>query len=133
MTDLRTDVTTPVKEEDEKTLRRRMDAMWWGGTLIWIGLALGLEWADVLPGIGDDRAFWPWIFIGIGPWSLALNAYFANSRLWPNPSTADWVWTTIFMLVALGTLINIGGEIFGAIALLTIGVIILSRAIMHRD
>lgn len=134
MTDLKTEVRAPdTTEAIDKAEYKRMDAIWWGGVLIWIGLTLGLEWLDALPGIGGNEAFWPWIFLGIGPWSLALNAYFASSPSWPNPKTSDWVWTTIFMLVALGTLIDVGGEVFGAIALIAIGVIVLWRALTRRD
>jgi len=112
--------------------RKRMDAIWWAGVLIWIGLALGAEYLDILPRIGDSNEWWPWIFIGVGPWSLALNTYRATSS-WPSPSTWDWIWTAIFVLVALGTLVDIGGEIVGAVVLVVIGVIFMTRALSRSE
>ena len=116
----------------EAAERKRMDAIWWAGVLIWIGLALGAEYADILPTIGDSGEWWPWIFIGVGPWSLALNTYRTTSS-WPNPSTWDWIWTAIFLLVGLGTVVDIGGEIVGAVVLVVIGVIFMVRALSRSE
>jgi hypothetical protein len=124
-----TDGETTTQEAAE---RKRMDAIWWAGVLIWIGLALGAEYLDILPEIGDQGEWWPWIFIGVGPWSLGLNLYRQTSS-WPNPSTWDWVWTAIFLLVALGTVVDIGGEIVGAVVLIAIGVIFMVRALSRNE
>jgi hypothetical protein len=112
--------------------RKRMETIWWAGVLIWIGLALFGESLEILPEIGDDGEWWPWIFIGVGPWSLALNMYRAFTH-WPAPSTWDWIWTAIFLLVALGTFVDIGGEIVGAVALVSIGIVLLVRALRHHE
>jgi hypothetical protein len=82
--------------------------------------------------IGDRSEFWPWIFIGVGPWSLALNLYRTASG-WPTPSTWDWIWTAIFLLVALGTVGDIGGEMVGAVVLVVIGVVFLVRALARTE
>ncbi len=116
----------------EAAERKRMDAIWWAGVLIWIGLALGAEYLDILPRIGDSNEWWPWIFIGVGPWSLGLNLYRTTSS-WPNPSTWDWVWTAIFILVALGTVVDLGGEIVGAVVLVVVGIIFMVRALSGRE
>jgi hypothetical protein len=120
-------------ERREREERKRFDAIWWAGVLIWIGLALGAEYLDILPDIGDTSEWWPWIFVGVGPWSLALNLYRMGSTTAPNPSTSDWTWTVIFMAVAIGTLADIGGEIVGAAALVAIGLMVLIRAVSSRD
>lgn len=121
---------TDVKERTtEETERKRMETLWWAGVLIWIGLALGAQFLDILPDLGNRDGFWPWIFIGVGPWSLALNTYQRTSPTLPNPSTWDWIWTVIFMLLGVGAVVDIGGEIFGAVALVTIGVVILVRTL----
>jgi len=116
----------------EAAERKRMEAIWWAGVLIWIGLALGAEYLEILPRIGDSGEWWPWIFIGVGPWSLGLNVYRQISS-WPNPRTSDWVWTAIFLLVALGTMVDIGGEIVGAVVLVVVGVIFLVRALARSE
>jgi hypothetical protein len=112
----------------EAAERRRMDAIWWAGVLIWIGLALGAEALDILPQIGDSNEWWPWIFVGVGPWSLALNVY-RQASSWPDPTTWDWMWTAIFLLVAVGAVADIGGEVVGAVVLVVVGVILLARAL----
>lgn len=124
---------TELKDAATETAeRKRMDAIWWAGVLIWIGLALGAEYADILPAVGDWGEWWPWIFIGVGPWSLALNVY-RQASSWPNPRTWDWIWTAVFLLVAVGTFVDIGGELVGAIVLVMVGVVLLVRALPHSD
>lgn len=120
-----TDVKETTKHDSE---RKRMDAIWWGGVLIWIGLALGAEYLEILPAVGDTGEWWPWIFIGVGPWSLGLNIYRSTSS-WPDPSTWDWIWTVVFLAVGLSAVVDFGGEIIGAIALIVIGGVFLIRAL----
>lgn len=117
----------------QKAERKRMESIWWAVVLIWIGLVLGAEFLDILPEIGDSGEWWPWIFIGIGPWTLGLNLYQQTSVSLPNPSTWDWIWTAIFMLVALGTVVDIGGEIVGPVVLVVVGVIFLFRALQRSE
>jgi len=120
-----TDVKETTKHDSE---RKRMDAIWWGGVLIWIGLALGAEYLEILPAVGDTGEWWPWIFIGVGPWSLGLNIYRSTSS-WPDPSTWDWIWTVVFLAVGFSAVFDFGGEIIGAIALIVIGGVFLIRAL----
>jgi hypothetical protein len=112
--------------------RKRMDALWWAIALIWIGLVLGAQYLDQLPEIGKEGEWWLWIFVGLGPWSLALNGYRSISSL-PNPSTWDWIWTAIFVIVGLTGFVTIAGEIIGAGALVVIGIIILARSLTRRE
>lgn len=124
---------TDVQERPTETVeRKRMETLWWAGVLIWIGLALGAESLDLLPGIGEAEEWWPWIFLGVGPWSLAFNTYLLASTR-PNPTTWDWIWTAVFMAVAIGSLVEFEGEIVGAIALVVIGVIVMYRGVTNRD
>lgn len=120
-------------EERERVERKRFESIWWAGVAIWIGLALGAEYFDILPEIGNTTEWWPWIFVGVGPWSLALNLYQAASTTAPNPSTSDWVWTVAFMAAAIGALADLGGEIVGAAALITIGLVVLVRSVASRE
>jgi hypothetical protein len=124
-------MTEEVETRGHNAERKRMDTIWWAGALIWIGLILGAQNFDFLPQIGRGNEWWLWIFLGLGPWALALNGYRALSD-WPNPSTWDWIWTVIFLLVGLGGIVNIAGEIVGAMVLVGIGVVTLVRA-LKRD
>ncbi len=119
-------------EQREREERKRLDSIWWAGVLIWIGLALAAESLEILPEIGDAGEWWPWIFIGVGPWALALNLYRTAVASAPNPSTWDWVWTVIFLAVGAGAIVDVGGEIVGAAALVAVGVVVLVNA-MRRS
>lgn len=123
-----TDLKERTYEEQE---RKRLDSMWWGGAFIWVGLVLGAEWLDVLPTVGDTRSWWPWIFIGLGPWALAMNVYQTITDR-PDPKVWDWVWTAIFMMLAIGAFVDFSGEVAGAIALVVIGALIMFNAIRKR-
>lgn len=118
--------TEPKTREGHK----RYDAIWWGGALVWLGIALAGDYLDILPQI--DGEWWPWIFIGIGPWSLILNGYRVISTSAPNPSTWDWVWTVVFLAIAVGAFVDISGSLVGAMALVVIGLVILFRAIARQ-
>lgn len=117
-------------EQEKRDERKRFDAIWWGGALVWVGIALAGDYLDLLPRI--DGEWWPWIFIGIGPWSLILNGYRAASTSAPNPSTWDWVWTIVFLAVAAGAFVDFSGAILGAVTLVLIGLVILFRTITGR-
>jgi hypothetical protein len=112
---------------------KRFDSIWWAGVLIWIGLVLGAEYFEILPEIGERASVWPWFFLGIGPWTLGLNLYRTMSATASRPTTWDWIWTTLFMLVALGTLMDIGAEIVGAAVLVIVGAVILNRALSRSE
>jgi hypothetical protein len=125
-------MTEEMETTGEKAERKRMDSIWWAGALIWVGLVLGAEYLNFLPRLGFGTEWWLWIFLGLGPWALVLNGYRALSDL-PNPSTWDWIWTAIFLLVGLGSLFNFAGEIVGAVALVAIGVVFLTRALRRSE
>lgn len=117
--------------QEERAERKRYDAIWWGGVFVWLGIALAGEAWDFLPRIDGD--WWPWIFIGVGPWSLLLNGYRYISAGAPDPATRDWVWTAIFLALAVGALADFGGAIVGALALVVVGLVILLRAIARQE
>lgn len=125
-------MTEEVETRGHNAERKRMDAIWWAGVLIWIGLVLGAENLNILPRIGYGGEWWLWIFLGAGLWALALNV-FRTATGWPNPSTWDWIWTAIFLLVGLGGFVNIASGIIGAVVLVGIGIVFLVRALSRSE
>jgi hypothetical protein len=124
-----TQTTDTTRETAE---RKRLESIWWGGALLWAGVVVGAEVLNLLPNLGFGGEWWLWIVLGLGPWALVWNGYRALSDL-PNPSTWDWIWTVIFLLVGFGAIVNVAEEIVGAVALVAIGAVILLRAIRRRD
>lgn len=124
---------SPEQQQSEQDERKRFETIWWGGTLIWLGLVFGAKAIDILPEIGETSEWWPWVFVGVGAWSLALNLYRAATTTAPNPSNWDWIWTGIFVAVAVGSLADIGGEIVGATVLIVLGLVILLRSVSTRQ
>lgn len=124
-------MTDASETTDARDERKRLDSIWWAGALIWVGLVLGAETLNLLPRIGAGAEWWLWIFLGLGPWALALNGIRVLTDL-PNPSTWDWIWTAIFLLVGLGGVVNVASEIVGAVALVLVGVILMGRALSRR-
>lgn len=115
-------------ERDEK----RWDAIWWAGAFIWLGLTLGAYNLDLLPEVGEVTEWWPWIFIGLGPWSLLLNVLRLATDA-PNPNTWDWIWTVVFLGVGVGVFVDVTAGTVGAAVLIAIGLVVLFRAFADRD
>lgn len=120
-----------LEREEARKEAKRYEGIWWGGAFIWIGLALAGDYLEILPRI--DGEWWPWIFIGIGPWSLILNGLQAASPTAPNPTTWDWIWTVAFIAIATGSVLDLTGALVGALALIVIGVVVLIGAIAGQD
>lgn len=128
MTDLQEMIS---QKEDLERERKRLDAIWWAGAFIWIGVTMGADSLDLLPEIGDSSDWWPWIFIGLGAWSLLLNTFRVASDA-PNPTTWDWIWTVVFAGVAVSAFVDVTAGTVGAAVLIAIGLLVLYRAVARR-
>lgn len=111
--------------------RGNLDALFWGGMLIWAGLIFGADSLGLLPEVGQASA-WSWIFLGAGLYGLLLSAMRLLSPDLSNPSTWDYVWATVFLLIGTGGFVGIGGELIFPLILLLIGGTILVSALMRR-
>jgi hypothetical protein len=117
------DVTTQSEE------KKYVDAIFWGGVLLWAGLIFGLDSLGYLPQIGQANA-WSWIFLGAGVYGLVISIVRLVSDNFTNPSTWDWVWSIIFLIIGLAGFIAISVPWW--LILILIGVVIFSSALRGR-
>jgi len=104
-----------------------LNAIFWGGSLLWAGLVFGLDSFGNLPQLGEASS-WSWIFLGMGVYGLLLNTIRLFSPSMSNASAWDWVWGVIFL--------GIGSAGFAAVNvpwwmfLILIGVLILGNTLI---
>jgi hypothetical protein len=108
----------------------RLDTYYWAAALIWAGLVFGAEALGILPQIAGASA-WTWIFIGGGIGGLLLNLYSLSSPDYATPTTWDWIWSGLLLLLGLGGLIAF--NIPWWLVLVVVGVIILVSTLRRGD
>jgi hypothetical protein len=131
MTTKQHDVTIE-QEESQKDERPRLDAFYWAGALIWIGLVFWADSQGWLPRVGETSSAWAWIFLGGGVAGLGLNFFSYSSPKYANPTTGDYIWSGLLLLIGLGGLITF--NIPWPLVLVVVGVVFLVNALMrHRQ
>jgi len=114
---------------DQKETKKYMDAIFWGGILLWAGLIFGADTMGYLPSIGTASE-WSWIFLGAGVYGLLLGIIRLASDRFTNPATWDWVWAVIFLIIGLAGFMAIGVPWW--LILIVIGGVILVGALRSR-
>ena len=120
-----TEGNTTVQTEEKKFI----DAIFWGGILLWAGLIFGLDTLGYLPQIGQASA-WSWIFLGAGGYGLLISIIRLVTDSFSSPSTWDWDWSIIFLIIGLAGFIAISVPWW--LILILIGVVILGSALRNR-
>ncbi len=119
------------QEKSQEEASRRLDAFYWAGALIWIGLVFLADSQGWLPQIGESGV-WTWIFLGGGVAGLALNFYSYSSPNYATPTTGDWIWSGLLLLLGLTGLTAF--SIPWPLVLVVVGVVFLVNALMrHRQ
>lgn len=121
---------TAEQKKSEKKERQRLEGLWWAVVLIWAGLVFGADSMGLMPQIGEADA-WSWVFIGAGLLGMLGNLYRVASPDVPNPTTWDWVWNSIILILGLGgfTTLNLSWPVI----LIMVGGIILVNVLWRRD
>lgn len=121
---------TVEQKKSEKKERKRLEGVWWAIVLIWAGLVFGAESMGLLPQIGEADA-WSWTFLGAGLLGLFGGLYRLTSPDAPNPTTWDWSWSGIFLILGLGgfTAFNISWPLI----LILVGGVILVSALRRSE
>jgi hypothetical protein len=124
-------MTAEDKAAARKEERRYLDALFWGGILLWAGLIFGADSLGFLPQIGQASA-WSWVFLGAGLYGLLLSGIRLISPGFSNPSTWDYVWAVVFLIIGFGGFIGVGGDLIFPLILLLIGGTILVGVLLQR-
>jgi hypothetical protein len=117
------------QESDLKQEKKYLDAIFWGGSILWAGLVFGLDTFNYLPQIGDASA-WSWIFLGMGVYGLLLNLIRLVSASLSDATAWDWVWAIIFLVIGAAGFASTAVPVW--LFLILIGVVILGSAIRGR-
>ena len=107
--------------------RKRLEAIWWAGALIWAGLIFAADSLGFLPHIGESDA-WTWVFLGAGLFGTLGNLYRVANPASPNPTAWDYLWAAGLLVIGLGGISPV--DIFWPIALISVGVVILAGTLL---
>ena len=114
----------------QKVEKKYIDAIFWGGALLWAGIVFGLETLGYLPQIGT-AGVWSWVFLGVGIYGLLLNFARLVSASLSDATAWDWLWAIIFLVIGAVGFLSVG--IPWWLFLILIGVVILGSALLRRD
>ena len=114
----------------EKAKRKRLETFWWATAIVWAGLVFLADYLGVLPEYREVNA-WSWIFLGAGIFGLLGALIRAASADLPKPTSWDYFWSALFLIIGAGGFF--GGGIAFPIAIIVICVAILANALFRRD
>jgi hypothetical protein len=110
--------------------RKRVDAVYWAGVLIWAGLVFGAEKLGYLPEVGHADA-WTWVFLGAGLYSLLGTLYRYASDNFTNPSAFDYIWGGILLIIGINGLTPT--KIAWPLILVFVGVVLLIGTLKKKE
>ena len=123
-------MTTEQEVIEQKSEKKYLDAIFWGGAFLWAGLVFGLDTFDYLPQIGE-ASVWSWVFLGVGVYGLLLNLVRFFSPSFSNATAWDWAWAIIFSIIGLAGFVAISVPWW--LFLILIGAVILGTSIFRRE
>jgi hypothetical protein len=117
---------------DMEKNKKRIETLFWGGLLLWVGLVFIAANAGLFAFITMTNA-WKWILIGAGLLALTSNLFRSFSADYPNPGAWDWIFTAGFLIGGLSGLTSINFDLIWPVILIIIGGGVLIRVVMNRD
>ena len=123
------DLKAEETKKAEVNERKRLEALWWAGALIWAGLIFAADSLGLLPQIGKSDA-WTWVFLGAGLYGLLGSLYRVISPGSPNPTAWDYIWSGGLFIIGLAGLSP--EDIFWPLILVLVGVVILAEGLFRR-
>jgi hypothetical protein len=120
---------TVEQKKSRKEKHQLLETLYWAGVLVWVGLIFGIDSLGLLPQIGGADA-WSWVFFGAGLYALLGALWRVSTPDWPDPTTWDYVWIGILLILGLDGLITL--EIGFPLILVLIGVALLGSTLWQR-
>jgi hypothetical protein len=112
----------------ERKERKRLEAIWWAGALIWAGLVFAADSLGLLPQIGESDV-WTWVFLGAGLFGMLGSLYRVANPNSPNPTAWDYLWAGGLLIIGLVGMSPV--DIFWPIVLVLVGVVILCESLIR--
>ena len=110
--------------------KKYIDAIFWGGALLWAGVVFGADAFGYLPQIGG-AIDWSWVFLGMGLYGLMIGIVRLASTKLSNPSAWEWLWMIIFVILGAAGFLSF--EVPWWLFLILIGGVILGSALLNRN
>ena len=105
-----------------------INALYFGGVLVWAGIVFAADSLGFLPQIGSSDA-WSWIFLGAGVAALIGNLIRQASSSILNPSGFDYIFGAVLLAIGLGGFTSL--YIALSVVLLLVGGAILYNALFR--
>lgn len=105
-----------------------INAIYFGGVLVWAGIVFAADSLGFLPQIGSSDA-WSWIFLGAGVAALIGNLIRQASSSILNPSAFDYIFGAVLLAIGLGGFTSL----YIALALVLVGGAILYSALFRTS
>ena len=117
---------------DMEKNKKRIETLFWGGLLLWVGLVFIAANYNLFAFLSLSNVG-KWILLGAGVLALASNLFRSVSSDYPNPAAWDWIFTAGFLIGGLSGFTAINFDQVWPFILIILGGIILVRVVMNRD
>jgi hypothetical protein len=115
---------------DKMEVRKRYEALYWAGALIWAGLVFGAESLGILPQFGQADA-WTWLFVGVGLYGTLMNIYGTVTPDLDITTTGDYLWSGFWLLIGVSGFFAV--DVFWPVVLVLLGVAIVAKQFVRQN
>ena len=99
-------MTTDQTITTERNASSTIEAIFWGGVLLWAGFIFGMDYLGYLPQVASASAL-SWVFLGAGLYALALSGVRLIVDSFPKPTLWDWVWGVILLIMGAAGFLSV--------------------------
>ncbi len=115
---------------DKMEVRKRYEALYWAGALIWAGLVFGADSLGILPQFGQADA-WTWLFVGVGLYGTLMNIYGTVTPGLDITTSGDYLWSGFWLLIGVSGFFAV--DVFWPVVLVLLGVAIVAKQLFRQN